>query len=215
MGMRFRPCIPHPPRPSCGPGSGCPPADATPACLPFATSMPPLRCHLGTSCSAPGLGTASSSARPCRFDGEAMLHAVCFEGGKAKSYTNHWLRCYRFCTERAAGCNLTLRVRAATPPAPPPAQLQSTAARLAAVRLAAAAGKPARPARRNHEPQSRLHTAAPVTLAEAAPYSSPWPLHVPARKHCTFSDVAQGNRQSCAPVLRQHWHRDASDKTQQ
>jgi carotenoid cleavage dioxygenase-like enzyme len=51
---------------------------------------------------------------PCyqfRVDGEAMIHAVKFEDGKAKSYANHWLRCARFVDEHAAGQNIYLRVR--------------------------------------------------------------------------------------------------------
>lgn len=51
----------------------------------------------------------------CRFDGEAMVHAVCFEDGKAKSYGNHWLRTFRYGVEKAAGCNIFLRVRAPDP----------------------------------------------------------------------------------------------------
>ena len=46
----------------------------------------------------------------CRFDGEGMVHAVHFQDGQAKSYSNHWLRTKRFLAEAAAGSNLFLRV---------------------------------------------------------------------------------------------------------
>jgi carotenoid cleavage dioxygenase-like enzyme len=39
-----------------------------------------------------------------------MLHVVVLQGGSAKSYANHWLRCARFEHERAAGHNIYLRV---------------------------------------------------------------------------------------------------------
>jgi Retinal pigment epithelial membrane protein len=47
----------------------------------------------------------------CRFDGEAMMHAISFSNGQARSYTNHWLRCKRYLYEKAAGTPLYLRVR--------------------------------------------------------------------------------------------------------
>lgn len=39
-----------------------------------------------------------------------MLHAVYFDNGRAKAYTNHWIRTKRLLLEKAAGCNLFLRV---------------------------------------------------------------------------------------------------------
>ena len=47
----------------------------------------------------------------CRFDGDAMVHAIHFAGGKAKSYCNHWIRTQRYLMEKAAGFNLLMRVR--------------------------------------------------------------------------------------------------------
>jgi carotenoid cleavage dioxygenase-like enzyme len=47
----------------------------------------------------------------CRFDGDGMVHAVHFGEGKAKSYSNHWIRCDRFVEEREAGSNVYMRVR--------------------------------------------------------------------------------------------------------
>ena len=55
--------------------------------------------------------TRMSSFCVCRFDGEAMVHAVYFAGGRALSYQNHWLRAPRFLLERAAGTPLWPRVR--------------------------------------------------------------------------------------------------------
>jgi carotenoid cleavage dioxygenase-like enzyme len=53
-----------------------------------------------------------SNALPaCRFDGDAMVHAVHLEGGRAVAYTNHWLRTNRFVIERAAGMTMWPRVR--------------------------------------------------------------------------------------------------------
>lgn len=46
-----------------------------------------------------------------RFDGDGMVHAVHFGEGKAKSYSNHWIRCDRFVEERDAGSNVYMRVR--------------------------------------------------------------------------------------------------------
>lgn len=39
-----------------------------------------------------------------------MVHAVYFGDGEAKSYCNHWIRCKRYLYEKAAGCNLFVRV---------------------------------------------------------------------------------------------------------
>lgn len=47
----------------------------------------------------------------CRFDGDAMAHAVYFANGQALSYHRHWLRAPMFLTERNFGANLIPRVR--------------------------------------------------------------------------------------------------------
>lgn len=39
-----------------------------------------------------------------------MVHAVHFQAGQAKSYSNHWLRTKRFLAESDTGRNLFLRV---------------------------------------------------------------------------------------------------------
>ena len=63
----------------------------------------------------------------CRFDGDAMIHAVRFADGKALSYQNHWLRTPRFLVEQQSGHDGSGRVhvscfdcfwwRCAVPPA--------------------------------------------------------------------------------------------------
>ena len=48
--------------------------------------------------------------KSCRFDGDAMVHAVYFDKGKACSYANHQLRTPKLAAEQATGYDTELKV---------------------------------------------------------------------------------------------------------
>jgi hypothetical protein len=78
------------------------------ASCPLKDAVPLLHAAL-TGCHA--ASRAFMGCVVCRFDGDAMLHAVHFRAGKALTYHSHWLRTPRFLFQRAYGGPLWPLVR--------------------------------------------------------------------------------------------------------